>query len=166
MQVLIESAWLNKSDCCKPATLQIGSFPLMVQAAAANVCCLRATSSYQMDRSRVRVFAGCRGGIPNILRITLDYTQIMLDCPSAKRIEAVEPSLPSSGKRGKIDSTKIEFGASVALLRCSSFCGSVGPNISCTQFVRSIGVAPLAYLKFYHHSSVRCEGYGCWRPAE
>src|SRR5215469_4362833 len=94
MQVLIESAWLNNSHCCKPATPQIGSFPLMVQAAAADVCCLRATSSYQMDRSRVRVFAGCRGGIPNILRITLDYTQIMLDCPSAKRIEAVEPSLP------------------------------------------------------------------------
>jgi hypothetical protein len=69
----------------------------------------------------------------------------MLDRPSAKGIEAIEPSLPLRRQSGKIDSSKMEFGVSVVFLRAAPFCGSVGLNISYTRLVRSsIGVTLLA----------------------
>jgi hypothetical protein len=49
----------------------------------------------------------------------------MLDRSSAKGIEAIEPSLPSGGKRGKIDSSEMGLGVRSVFLRAASFGGQL-----------------------------------------
>ena len=65
-------------------------------------------------------------------------------CSTARRQKGLRPlsqACPSGGNRGKIDSSKMEFGVSVVFLRAAPFCGSVGLNSSATRLVRSsIGV--------------------------
>jgi hypothetical protein len=65
-------------------------------------------------------------------------------CSTARRQKGLRPlsqACPSGGNRGKIDSSKMEFGVSVVFLSSASFCGSVGLNSSATRLVRSsIGV--------------------------
>jgi hypothetical protein len=60
----------------------------------------------------------------------------MLDRPSAKAIEAIEPS-PSGGKCGKSDSSEVSSGTSVVYLRAASFGGSVGLSRSSSELMRS-----------------------------
>jgi hypothetical protein len=79
----------------------------------------------------------------------------MLDRPSAKGIEAIEPSLPFRRKRGKIDS-KIGLGVSVVFLMAAPSGGPVGLSSSSKALVRSSSsnVAPLADLNSNRHSPV------------
>src|SRR5690242_6466297 len=77
-------------------------------------------------------------------------------CSTARRQKGLRPlsqACPSGGKRGKIDSSKIELGVSVASVVFLTAAPS-GGNSSCTNLVRSSSIGVTLLAEFYCHNSV------------